>query len=123
MQCVSCGVPREDVGAACPHCGAATPLPARPVPADTRGRSPASGKAVASLVLGLLGVVMALAAPLLGIVLALVAVILGHLARVDIARSDGTVGGQALTSVGLIAGYVVLGMVLVVAVTATVLHP
>jgi hypothetical protein len=64
-----------------------------------------SAKAIASLVLSLLWFCG------LG---SLVAVILGHLARGDIKRSQGRVGGQGLATAGLVIGY--LGLVFTVAI-------
>jgi len=60
-----------------------------------------SGKAVASLILGLLSFL-----PLVG----LPAVIYGHLARGSIRRSGGRLGGKAMATVGLVLGYLWLAV-------------
>lgn len=60
-----------------------------------------SGKAIASLVLSVLGI-------------SLIAVILGHLARGEIKRSQGRVQGDGLAIAGLVIGWIgVAGWVLV----------
>lgn len=59
--------------------------------------APASGLAVASLVLGILG----FCGPILGIA----GVICGHLGLSKIAKSLGTMGGKGLAIVGLVLGY------------------
>jgi hypothetical protein len=69
------------------------------------GPSTTSAKAIASLVLSVLW--------LCGFG-SLIAVILGHLARGDIKRSQGRVGGKGLATAGLVIGYLGLAFTLVV---------
>ncbi len=64
-----------------------------------------SGKAIASLVLSLLGLVGVL--PLIG---PIVGIILGNQAKSEIARSDGTLTGDGLAQAGVILGWVALAL-------------
>ncbi|NJM05197.1 DUF4190 domain-containing protein [Candidatus Gracilibacteria bacterium] len=61
---------------------------------------PNSPLAIVSLVFGILAWVLIL--PLVG---ALVAVVCGHLARGEVRRANGSVGGADLAMAGLILGY------------------
>jgi hypothetical protein len=65
---------------------------------------PTSNMALVSLLLGVLGWV---ALPVIGSVLA---VVFGHLALGEIDRSEGRLGGRGMAQVGLILGYVALGL-------------
>lgn len=65
-----------------------------------------SGLAVASLVMGILSLFCC------GL-LALPAIICGHLARREIAASNGALGGDGMARAGMIIGYVVVGIALV----------
>lgn len=78
-----------------------------------------SGMAVASMVLGIVGLVLMLALPVLAI-LGLLAVIFGHVALDQIKKNPAT-DGRGLAIAGLATGYVGLGIValLVIAVVAT----
>ncbi len=68
-----------------------------------------SGMAIASLVLSLLGLFpLYLIGPIFG-------VIFGHMALGEIKRSGGAVEGQGLAIAGLVTGYIVLGITLLVA--------
>ena len=69
-----------------------------------------AGTAIASLVLGILGI------SCLGPLAAIPAVICGHVAWSQIKRSSGTLQGQGLAIAGLVLGY--LGIVLVALMTA-----
>jgi hypothetical protein len=84
----------------------------------TYATSPAtqtSSAAIASLVLGLLGITFL---PLIGSVLAIV---FGHVASKEIDRSQGTISGRAMAIVGLVLGYLVVGAAVVAAVVIFVL--
>jgi hypothetical protein len=73
---------------------------------NSRRVTPNSPLAIVSLIFGILAWVMVL--PLVG---ALVAVICGHLARGEVRRSNGSVGGGDLAMAGLILGYSQLALV------------
>ena len=65
---------------------------------------PNSTTAIISLIAGILGLT---AIPILG---SIVAVVTGHMAKGEIARSGGTIGGGGLATAGLILGYVGIGL-------------
>lgn len=67
-----------------------------------------SASAVASLVLGILGLVQVL--PLIGSIGAL---ILGYAAKNEIARSNGMVGGEGLAKGGIILGWIGVGLAII----------
>lgn len=70
-----------------------------------------AGLAVVSLVFGIIGFISSWF--LLGIP-SLIAVITGHMARSKIARSQGELGGEGLALAGLILGYIVIAMYLLI---------
>lgn len=127
MFCNTCGTANADHARFCIHCGtalaaqpavlvppsappaAAAPAPvtpavlpaASPLPAAA-GRMPqTSGKAVASMVMGLGNFFFAF----LFFPLAILAVIFGHISRAEIRKSGGTLQGDGLALTGLISGY------------------
>ncbi len=82
-----------------------TPMP----PAE----APPSTLAITSLVCGILGWIMVL--PVIG---SLIAIITGHLARKEIATSQGRIGGKGMATAGLVLGYsfvVIVALVVFVA--------
>lgn len=127
MYCGHCGKQVEQPFRLCPHCGVATGESAAPAETPPPGNSPAtpvagqpvptSGKAVASLVLGLFGLLLPAA---------IAAVVLGHVARSQIRRSAGGLRGSGLALAGLILGYLgiaLLPVVLVLGLGAAVAVP
>lgn len=86
--------------------------PAAPLPAQR------SGLAVASLVLGLVGIVLCLG-PLAGIP----AVICGHMAHSQIRKSGGTIGGDGMATAGLVTGYISIVLVFVIGLLAAIAIP
>ena len=74
------------------------------------GAPQSSGLAIASMVLGIVGI---LAVP---IVCSIAAVICGHMARSQIRKGEGRVGGDGMAMTGLITGY--LGLVIYLALVA-----
>jgi len=123
MNCAQCGSPLGSDALYCSRCGAAVAAPSVAVahPAVTQASptlssptvvpaSPAPSRisplAIASVVFGALSW---MTLPVLG---AIAAVVTGHLARGEIERSGGLLGGREFATVGLILGYVQLGLVL-----------
>src|SRR5262249_27573746 len=119
MFCFKCGTSMPDASEACPQCGtpvsAAPPLPA-PAPAAARAPAPAwqympqgqpyspqppsDGKAVGSLILGILSLTC------LSLLAGIPAIILGHVSRSSIGKSGGRLAGSGMALAGLIMGYV-----------------
>jgi len=102
MFCTRCGAENPSTDRFCARCGtalqaapptAAPPSAAAPVYA---GPSETSGKAVGSLICGVLFFVFPAA---------VVAVVLGHLALSDIRKSAGRIQGHGMAVAGLVLGY------------------
>lgn len=72
------------------------------------GAAPTNGYAIASLVLGVVGIFLV---PVVGSILALV---FGYMARTEIDRSGGAEGGRGLAIAGIVLGWVgiVVGILL-----------
>ncbi len=126
MRCTTCDMELPQDVAFCPNCGAriqqmvsapiTTPLATPSPPPVYPSRSdipqsavpyapnlpilPNSNTAAVSLVFGILAWVIL---PVIG---AIVAIIAGHMARNEIARSNGQLGGRGMATAGLILGYV-----------------
>lgn len=92
---------------AVPPAPAVTPPPVFPPPRPRSVAAKTSGWAVASLVLGILSFLC------LPFVAAIVAIIFGALARSDIKRSRGEVGGSGLATAGIVLGVVNLSLLLI----------
>lgn len=71
---------------------------------DSYPKSESSSMAVASLVSSILGLTLL---PVLGSIIALIA---GYMARNEIRNSQGTLGGENLATVGLILGWIGVGL-------------
>lgn len=118
--CPTCAQPVQDGAFSCPNCGCnfsaapasqpggAAAAPAAAVIPPAYGPPPSSGKATASLVLGILGLLLFVA--LIGIPLAVLAIILGHLSLSEIKKSAGAMGGHGKAMAGLVMGYISAGM-------------
>ncbi|HLH10199.1 MAG TPA: DUF4190 domain-containing protein [Terriglobales bacterium] len=112
MYCTQCGQPVT--GSFCSNCGAAT------VPATTVATAPAAPPktddlAIASLVLGILSMIM------FSIFAGIPAVICGHKSRGRIRRSMGALTGDGMALAGLVMGYLsflVIPFILVIAAIA-----
>ena len=103
MFCSKCGKPNLDEATVCASCGAplAQPAGVPPPPPDLRPAR-TSGMAIASLVLGILG--------MLGLT-ALIGVVLGIVALLQISGSRGRLKGQGLAIAGLcISGFMLLAV-------------
>jgi hypothetical protein len=77
-----------------------TPTPYQPAPAGPK----TSTMAIISLVGGITGITVL---PLLG---SLAGIIFGHIAKGEIKKSGGTLGGGGMATAGLIMGYVEIGL-------------
>src|SRR5258707_2580937 len=118
MNCAHCGAAIGADALYCSQCGApaaalsspkAETVQAQPTTPLTPGASPepqrTSALALASLVFGALSW---MTLPVIG---AVAAVVIGHLAKSEIDRSGKQLGGREVATVGLILGYVQLGLV------------
>jgi type IV pilus assembly protein PilA len=114
MFCNHCGREIPDNSQFCNNCGAnlaaanpAGPYPVVPPPGPTE-TVPTSGKATASLILGILGLTI------FSILTAIPAIILGHSSRKEIKASGGRLKGEGLALAGLIMGWISTGLVIVI---------
>ena len=88
--------------------------PSLPVPASQQR----CGLALASLILGIAGIVLCLG-PLAGIP----GVICGHIAQSKIKQSGGTLSGDGLALGGLITGYIAIAMIAFIGLLAAIAIP
>jgi len=114
MNCLQCGKGSPEGSKFCLHCGAALTQaqaaapaapsagapPVQPPGAPPAGPAPTSGKAIASLVLGLCGLLCGIAA--------IVGLIFGIVALSDIKKSGGRLEGRGLATAGIVVSVVVL---------------
>lgn len=143
MFCAQCGTPNDDQAQYCMKCGArfqaapavasaaaAPPAPATmpsgwpappanissyAMPADPyTGATQTSGKAIGSLICGILFFL---------IPLAIAAVVLGHLSLSDIRKSAGRLTGRGIATAGLVLGYLGLSFVPIVLIAAAIIIP
>ncbi len=90
-----------------------------PPPINPAGSKPQqSGLALASMILGICGIVLCLG-PLAGIP----AVICGHFAQSKIKQSGGAIGGGGMATAGLITGYISIAMIVVTGMLAAIAIP
>lgn len=103
-QCPSCAKPIEDYAQVCPFCRTNLAGPyAEP------GHGETSGKAIGSLVCGLLFFFLPAA---------IVAVVMGHLSLSDIRKSAGRLGGRGMAIAGLVLGYLGLSFIPILIIAA-----
>lgn len=98
MFCSNCGAINEGGGQFCKKCGQS--FVAAPPVADVQGQT--SGKAVASLICGILFLILPSA---------IAAVILGHISLSEIRKSAGRLSGEGMAISGLVLGY--LGLLII----------
>jgi type IV pilus assembly protein PilA len=115
-QCPSCSGNVADFVAVCPYCGAAVAVAQVPQFAGQpafSGPPQNSGKALASLICGVMFFVWPLSA--------VAAIVLGHLALSDIKRSAGRLAGRGLAVGGLVTGYIGVSIVPLLIIAAIVI--
>lgn len=124
MYCVKCGQENAAESTVCSRCGEALMTPGTVPPASPAAGAAASvpagatrtdGKAVASLVLGLLGLVTCIAG--------IPAIILGHIARSNIEKSKGQLKGDGMALAGLILGYFTVAGLPIILICAAIAIP
>jgi len=117
MFCEKCGAGIQDGSLFCNQCGrAVTAAPGQQGPAPPTpyvGAGETSGKALASLLTGIFG--------LLIFPIAIAAIILGHMSRSEIRKSNGRLKGDGMATAGLVMGYgafAVIPFILIIAAIA-----
>lgn len=93
-----------------------TPAPPPPVAPSPAPAQESSSKAVAALVLGIVGIV---AVP---IICPILAIVFGTQARGEIDRSGGALGGRGLAVAGIVLGWVGLALALLGMILAFVIY-
>src|SRR5215471_15912210 len=140
MFCSRCGANMPDTALSCPRCGAAVssappppaaapaaaPAPGRVAPAQWQAAPPAGpytgaqetdGKAVGSLILGILAMFP------FGLLTGIPAIIFGHLSRASIKESMGRLKGDGMALAGLIMGYISVAAIPLVLIIAAIAIP
>src|SRR5229473_2261001 len=98
MVCPNCASDVNPQAGFCQRCGAKlTPM--------AQGGVPGDGKAVVSLILGILAIFP------FSIFAGIPAVVLGHISRSSIARSMGRLKGEGMALAGLIMGYLSVALI------------
>jgi type IV pilus assembly protein PilA len=127
MICARCGAPLADGSLFCDRCGTSTavpPIATQPVSASTFALpqmplppepETTSGKALASLITGVFGLLLFPAA--------IVAIILGHISRSEIRKSHGRLQGNGMALGGLILGYLGIAFLPLILIVAAILIP
>ena len=122
MHCTKCGAPNSPGAQFCSNCGntliqqpaTTAPVPGSgTIPPPYAGTPQTSGKAVGSLICGIINIF-----PLF-----IVAIILGHLALSDIKKSAGRLGGQGLAIAGLVLGYLGVVFIPIILIIAAIAIP
>lgn len=132
-KCPYCSAAVQDDARICPIChmsvvappavpGApppvgAVPPGAMPPGAFPQANAPTSGKAVGSLICGILGFVI------LPVISAILAIVLGHLSLSEIKRSAGRIKGQGLAIAGLVLGYLGIALIPFILIIAAIAIP
>jgi len=112
MFCSLCGAPNSEGRATCQRCGAALAPTGEASSPPYAGPPQTSGKAIASLICGILFFLFPSA---------LAAVILGHISLSEIRKSGGRISGQGMATTGLVLGYtgiVAIPFILIIAAIA-----
>src|SRR2546426_1770953 len=113
MLCSKCGNSIGENSQFCDRCGEPVPTAqtaTAPVVAGAASPSETSGKAIASLVSGIFGLLIFPAA--------IVAIVFGHISRSEIRKSAGRLKGAGLALGGLIMGYLGLSVIPVLIIAA-----
>jgi hypothetical protein len=84
--------------------------PAYPPPTQPQGPAPTDGKAIASLLFGILGLVFGIPLGLPGMIAGPIAYFLGKGARQRINESKGMLGGASFANAGRILGIVAMAV-------------
>ena len=121
MFCEKCGATIQDGSFFCNRCGqAVTAVPgqqgaAPTAPAHYVGDGETSGKALASLVTGIFGLLL--------FPIAIAAIILGHMSRSEIRKSNGRLKGDGMATAGLVMGYGAFAIIPFILIIAAIAIP
>jgi len=122
LHCTKCGAPNSPGAQFCSNCGnplapqtTASTSTAGPgaIPSPYVGTPQTSGKAIGSLICGIINIFP----------LSVVAIILGHLSLSEIKKSAGRLGGRGLAIAGLILGYLGVVFIPIILIIAAIAIP
>jgi type IV pilus assembly protein PilA len=112
--CPSCGQPVPDGALNCLFCRAAQAVPGPDLYSANSSPAQTSGKALGSLISGILFFLLPAA---------IVAVVLGHISLAEINHSFGRLRGKGMAIAGLVLGYIGIGFVPVILLIAAIAIP
>jgi type IV pilus assembly protein PilA len=125
MFCSRCGAPVPEGGRFCNACGqpvagpvftpTAPPVAPSPDIVAPAPDAPTSGKALASMISGIFGLIFFFPA--------IAAIILGHISRSEIRNSNGRLKGLGMSTAGLVMGYGVFAMIPFILIIAAIAIP
>lgn len=119
MFCDKCGAATREGSTFCDQCGQALaaapgqPIPPPPVP--YMGEPETSGKALASMVTGIFGLLL--------FPIGIAAIILGHISRTEIRKSNGRLKGDGMATAGLVMGYGTFAIIPFILIIAAIAIP
>jgi hypothetical protein len=99
-----------DAPAASPPFTLPSSAPAAPYASPTMGAPGVVPNSTAAIISLVFGIVSWFALPLIG---AIVAIVAGHMARGEIRRANGAIGGRGMATAGLVLGYAHIALVLI----------
>jgi type II secretory pathway pseudopilin PulG len=117
MFCSNCGGDNPDNSTFCNRCGQKLNAQAGQYAQSSPVTAKTDGKAVASLVLGILSVTI------LWILAGIPAIILGHISRTSIRKSMGELKGAGMAMAGLIMGYISVAAIPFIMIVAAIAIP
>lgn len=112
--CPNCSRPIDDLAQFCNFCGKGltgappTPAPAYP-PQPFSGQAETSGKAIASLICGILCFFLPAS---------IIAIVMGHISLSEIKKSAGRLKGQGMAMAGLVLGYIGISIISILIIAA-----
>jgi len=121
MFCSNCGATIPENSQFCNRCGqsviqtAAQQTVAPTQPAPPIGEVETSGKALASLLTGIFGLLL--------FPIAIIAIILGHMSRSEIRKSNGRLKGDGMATAGLVMGYGAFAIIPFILIIAAIAIP
>jgi type II secretory pathway pseudopilin PulG len=121
MFCAKCGSPLPALAVFCSQCGQAglsgssQPIGSPTQPAGVLPPGKTSGKALASLITGIFGLLL--------FPIAVVAIILGHISRSEIRQSNGRLTGDGMATAGLVMGYGAFAIIPFILIIAAIAIP